>query len=642
MLDFAESEIVIPGGRFAGYRFSSQRQPFTRLWLNLVASGDFHEFNTTGAVQSGKTILAFVIPILYYLFERAENVIVGIPRLKDAMRKWGNDILPVLDRTRYKDLKPSYGSGSKRGEFTDIRFKNGAGLIFMSGHGNDEERSGATARVVVITESDKMDEPGVVSREASPINQLIARTESYGEDRVVFKECTISISRGDMWRSIKRGTETRIVCRCPHCGGWVSPGRDDLVGWKDGETDRDAGRRTSWHCPACRAKISESERREMNEGAVAVHRGQDVKPDGSVVGDPPDTRNLGFRWSAFNNLFHTARHLGAVEWKYAREADRDSAERYIHQFIYALPYDGEILDLTALDPEGVSTRTVPYPRGIAPADTVLITVGMDVAKRAIHWVSIAWRRNDKGEISAHILDYDVVKPRWEFLGVEIASLEALNAIADRLDAGFGMVGSTGKIRPKQVWVDSGWQGGKTVDADFVYEFCERRGGRYQPLKGRGVGQQDPSPYSEPKRRDKMIARKGDGWHISRIQKRGVTMWLVIHNADYWKSFIHARLATPVGKPGALTLFDARSPNFHLGLAQQLTSERLERIPDPIKGDRFRWYHESGDNHWLDAAGYAGSAGNYCGIALIGSVDDQNDDAASADHEYFDKTNRGGL
>ena len=76
---FAESEIVIPDGPFAGRRFRCQRQPYTGLWFDAVDSGLWSRCVATGPTQSGKTLSCFVIPMLYHLFELSETVICGLP-----------------------------------------------------------------------------------------------------------------------------------------------------------------------------------------------------------------------------------------------------------------------------------------------------------------------------------------------------------------------------------------------------------------------------------------------------------------------------------------------------------------------------------------------------------------------------------
>ncbi len=94
--------------------------------------------------------------------------------------KWRENILPVIEQSRYRDLLPRQGSNSRGGKVESLQLRNGASLKFLSGGGSDKSRAGFTARVVVVTETDGMDRPGNASRESDKITQLEARTRAYG------------------------------------------------------------------------------------------------------------------------------------------------------------------------------------------------------------------------------------------------------------------------------------------------------------------------------------------------------------------------------------------------------------------------------------------------------------------------------
>jgi hypothetical protein len=51
----------------------------------------------------------------------------------------------------------------------------------------------------------------------------------------------------------------------------------------------------------------------------------------------------------------------------------------------------------------------------------------------------------------------------------------------------------------------------------------------------------------------------------------VQLSIVNLRASYWKSWVHQRLATPVGQSGAMTFYRA-APNEHLSLDKHLTAE----------------------------------------------------------------------
>src|SRR5438309_2289203 len=67
MRQFAEQELVLPSGPFAGRRFRCNRQPYSALWFDEVDSGRWSRCVATGPTQSGKTLTCFIVPLLYHL-----------------------------------------------------------------------------------------------------------------------------------------------------------------------------------------------------------------------------------------------------------------------------------------------------------------------------------------------------------------------------------------------------------------------------------------------------------------------------------------------------------------------------------------------------------------------------------------------
>jgi hypothetical protein len=120
-----------------------------------------------------------------------------------AADKWREDMLPVLEATRYRNLLPRRGGGSRGGRVETILFLNGATLKFMSGGVSDKSRAGFTSRVVVITETDGLDETGGSSREADKVTQLEARTRASGSRKRIY---TVSTEDGRAWREYQQGT----------------------------------------------------------------------------------------------------------------------------------------------------------------------------------------------------------------------------------------------------------------------------------------------------------------------------------------------------------------------------------------------------------------------------------------------------
>ena len=595
--EFAESEITIPDGPFEGRRFSCSRQPYSRLYFEAVASGHWRRFCATGPTQSGKTLTAFIIPTLYHLFEVGETVICGLPIADMAGDKWNEDLLPAIQASRYRDLLPTMGAGSKGGtsNLTAIRFKNGATLRFMTGGGGDKTRAGFTSRVLVITETDGMDESGGNSREADKITQLEGRTRAFGDRARTYMECTVSLAEGRTWREYTGGTHSKIMLRCPHCAGWVMPEREHLTGWQDAADIVEAGEKAKFVCPSCGQVWTDEDRATANAANILTHKGQTVSPDGTIMGESPRTNTLGFRWTATNNLLVNTAVIGQDEWKGSRAGNQDNAEKELRQFVWALPHESETVDLTSLDAMAIVKRLGDMPRGHVPTGTRKITIGVDVGKWLCHWIAVAWLENQ----TPRVIDYGRIEVPSNDMAEDKAIMLALRGFRDSVLKD-GWESESGRRQFDLGFIDAGnW-------ADVVYGFCAESGTKFWPSKGYGTTQRNPQKFVQRARSECVLV--GEGFQVIRLPSEfggtGKRTLLVEVNADHWKSRIHMQLQTPVTHPGALLLFRAGAEAEHLSLAKHFVSEKKVEEFVAGRGVVTRWVAVTRNNHWLDATALA--------------------------------------
>lgn len=162
-------------------------------------------------------------------------------------------------------------------------------------------------------------------------------------------------------------------------------------------------------------------------------------------------------------------------------------------------------------------------------------------------------------------------------------------------------------QPTQVWVDSGYQ------APVVYAFCREAGDRFRPAVGRGAAQQRQQWYNRPTQSGSVVKHIGEGFHINHL--RAERLRLVEIDADHWKTWVHQRLSTPLGTPGAMTLFQA-TPQDHPAFAKHLTAETKTEEFVTGKGVVVKWERIRRQNHWFDAFYNACAAGHFCGVRLV--------------------------
>lgn len=610
MRQFAEEEIIVPDGPYAGRRFKVERQPFTGLLFDAIDSGKWNRFVITGPTQSGKTLSAWVIPVMYHLFEIGEKVIISAPKVETLADKWNEDLRPAIEASRsFREFLPKKGQGSRDAAKLDtIRFQNGAVLKLMGGGGSDKNRAAYTARVVVITETDGMDEAGGASREADKITQLEHRTDAYGERKRIYMECTVSIEEGRTWREYQNGTASKILLPCPKCGAWVTPEREHLAGWREAASAPEARQGARFECPECAEPWTEAERSEANKQCQLIHRGQELTPDGEIVGTPALTETLGFRWSAVNNSFRTAGDAGVAEWNGARSTDEENAEKELRQFIWAVPYDPPRVSAADINEQSVMERQGVLRSGFVPDDRLCVTMGVDVGKYRLHWTAVAWLPDGGGRI----IGYDTVEVASASMVEQRAILAALRELRDFAEQGWTT--PQGELVPvSRAWIDAHW------NTQVVKQFCDEAGSKWWPSVGFGHGQYyggaKTGRYAQPTNPTGKSSVKSlslDRYHATIIKGDKVRTWLF--DADHWKTELHKRLGCVAEDPASILLFKVENQLDHLSFARHITAEKQVEEFVPGEGTVIKWDKKRSQNHWLDASVLALLAGHSAGYA----------------------------
>jgi phage terminase large subunit GpA-like protein len=604
MRQFAEEEIILPpGGPRAGLRFSCDFMPWTGLVLDEFDAGKYHYFWISGPIQDGKTTLALIIPMMYFLFEIGENIIFGAPKMEIGQGKFEEEVKPMILRSAYADLLPERGRGVRGGRAESILFSNGARLRFMAAGGGDEQRSSFPARVVFITEADKMDEPGVVSREADPVTQIIARTAAFAKVDLayVFAECTMSKISGRTNQEITiRGTNTRVAVPCPHCGEYVIPEREHFQGWQGAKNVIEAREKGCYACQSCAQAWTEEERITALNKPVLVAEGQTVDKEGRVQGALPQTRTFGFRWNAMHSALKSQAFIAEKEFEANRSAN-PNAQKELQQFTWALPYEEEPEDLSGLDVDMVQGKISRHPKGIVPKDAKFLTVAVDTGLSFLNWTAWAWTQDAQG----YLIDYgEIPVPQADIRARDpMAILLALHSLrSDIFDLGWQKADGS-KAMPNIVLVDSGFK------KEITYAFTREGGAAYLSSKGLG-SKRDQERWHEPRLAKGRVM--GHGWFITQ-QPGGVRLLCV--NADEWKREVHEGFRVLLGTPGSLSLFQADKIE-HLQFAKQITAERRIEEYVPGKGTQVYWSQGHRANHYLDCSALCRCAADILGVSAL--------------------------
>ncbi|NLE59324.1 MAG: hypothetical protein GX616_13265 [Planctomycetes bacterium] len=319
---------------------------------------------------------------------------------------------------------------------------------------------------------------------------------------------------------------------------------------------------------------------------------------------------------------HHPDELSAIQHAIDLKLDRGEAAFFAEYQNEPLPEDLPDDDLLTADQ--IAAKVNGYRHGEVPLGCTHLTMFIDVQAKALFWLVAAWEDSFTG----YVIDYGTepdqkagyftlrdirrtlgsVSPRAGLEGTIYAGLERLTE---------AMLGREWRrddgamVRIDRCLIDANWGN----SSDVVYQFC--RQSRYAsvllPSHGRYVGASS-IPFSEYKR--KRGDRVGLNWRIPVITgKRAVRH--VVFDTNWWKSFVHARLAVSMGDPGSLSLF-GRGAEQHRLLAEHLTAEY--RVKTQGRGrtvDEWKLRVEGLDNHWLDCLVGAAVAASIDGAALFG-------------------------
>jgi hypothetical protein len=168
------------------------------------------------------------------------------------------------------------------------------------------------------------------------------------------------------------------------------------------------------------------------------------------------------------------------------------------------------------------------------------------------------------------------------------------------------------LRIERCLIDANWG----ASTDVIYQFCRQsaHASVVLPSHGRFVGASS-QPFSEYKRHPG--DRVGHNWRIPNVHgKRAVRH--VVYDTNYWKSFIHARLAVTMGDKGCLSLY-GDSAEKHRLFGEHLTAEyRVKTAGRGRTVDEWKILPERGDNHWFDCLVGCAVGASMQGVVLFGT------------------------
>jgi len=314
---------------------------------------------------------------------------------------------------------------------------------------------------------------------------------------------------------------------------------------------------------------------------------------------------------------HNADELSAVQHAMNLKL-QDEAAFWAEYQNQPLPDDEGDADLLTADE--IAAKTNGMKRGAVPIGCNHVTMFIDVQQKLLFYVVAAW----EDDFTGYMIDYgtypDQGRPYFTLrdaraapgAGLEGSIYAALEKLTNEYLVKEWRRDDGAMLRIGRCLIDANW--GQSTDV--VYQFCRQspHASVLMPSHGKYVGASS-IPFSEYKR--KRGDRIGHHWRIPNVRGRRAVRYMLI-DTNYWKSFIHARLATPMGDKGCLSLY-GREGAAHRLLGDHLAAEY--RVRTQARGRTVdEWKARAGnpENHWLDCLVGAAVAASAEGAVLFGT------------------------
>lgn len=285
-----------------------------------------------------------------------------------------------------------------------------------------------------------------------------------------------------------------------------------------------------------------------------------------------------------------------------------------------------VQDDSILSEDQICQKVADTPRRMLPETTSKLVAFIDVQNELLFYSVVAWSE----DFSGVVVDYGawphqrgtsfrLVSVKNNLSKIYSGDPQEVKWTKGLRDLVASLMATEWKTREKlevsisRILIDANY--GKSRNT--VYEFC--RSSQYRsilmPSHGKGVkASNEPLNANYTK---KLGRRVGTHWRIDRSKDTPIRH--ILYDTNFWKSFLHSRLATESASIGSLSLYQAQ-PYDHTTIARHLKAELPKRVKAMNGGrevDEWAWKPDRPDNHWLDCLVGCCVAGSFEGCRLPG-------------------------
>lgn len=443
---WVEDNLRLPPGKKESFPgpVSFTRAPFLREIIDCAAMPGVQEVVVVMPTRMGKT-LALRCWWAYIVCEDPSPVILFDASISKGRSLVTDELHPLVEHNAaLRDIKPK-----NRHHFTADKIIFPGATFRVYGGNSVSGAAGDTARVLLCNEVEKW--KGEQKSEASMIELVRHRTESFAYDRKHYLSSTPSSEGGTIWKEHEKGDRRRWFVPCPCCSHmqqlvWEQVDfRPDLTRGDDGEYINELV------LEHARYRCANAECGELLDDAQRLAAIQDPRSEWRPTAIP---KIPGFRSYQVNGLYGSlpTNNIGdlAVGFLESGSAGMFADRKDWWNSRMGLPWKDTV---ATFDASVLRKRIEPYDRGTLPAGfrADLIIVGYDVQTYGFPWVVFAFnwagecRTIDHGtaatfaDLDAVQRDYAPLAPRSYVIGdinFEDRRAECAEAVFVRQDKGW--------------------------------------------------------------------------------------------------------------------------------------------------------------------------------------------------------------
>jgi phage terminase large subunit GpA-like protein len=437
------------------------------------------------------------------------------------------------------------------------RFK-GMTLYIRSANSPSKLASVAVKRLF-FDESDKF--PSVSKKEASPIKLAEERTKTYPFTKKIYDNCTPTYTNAHIWQEKESAdVERHFFVPCPNCGKEIELRWPQIKFSQDKKlTNGERAETALYYCQECDGAIEDIAKPMM------LKKGR-WKEAARRIGGNQHPKKVAFWMNTLYSPFVTWADI-AKEFLDSHR-DLELLQNFVNSWL-AEPWN---FTTVKLNRDKVLDKTGKYAEGVVPAETILITGGVDVQQDRFYYTIRAWGE----DLTSWNLRHGCVETWTEIENV-------MNQVYYS-DGG-------GQYFVNLCAVDSGF------NTDEVYDFCTQNSEWAIPIKGSSTDIKQKYAFTA-------IDRDNRG-------RPGIILYTV--DGGYYKTFTVNRMAKNSGEAGCWYVYEGCDADY----GDQVTSE--EKVLEKRGGRTFEIWRtktEHTPNHYWDAEVYAAFAADKLGIRYM--------------------------